>query len=58
MYNRCRLTEQPLNLDNPEKMHWPINWDVDQLCDNTCEGLVGEGEVTVCGNPLEYKVPL
>lgn len=32
MYNRCRLTEEPLNMNDPTDIHWPINWDVKTLC--------------------------
>jgi hypothetical protein len=60
LYNRCRLTEEPF-LDEDGTLVWPINYDVEQLCEvteNTCKDLVAPGEVAVCGNPALYNMTM
>ena len=38
LYNRCREVQQPLFIDDPNRIYWPINWNAEKLCntDSLC----------------------
>lgn len=60
-YKRCRLTEQPVFMpDSTTEKHWPINFDVEWLCntDLDCEKWLGEGEVAKCGALVDESIPI
>ena len=41
-------------------LEWPINWDVEWLCnaDEDCARWVDAGEVAKCGNLLDHGIPI
>lgn len=50
----------PISMDNPDVLHWPINFEVPWLClqDSDCGKWVADGEVQKCGMLEEWGIPI
>jgi hypothetical protein len=53
LYNRCRLTEEPVS-----ENYWPIDESIIRRCSKMKYSGFECPEGTYCGNPLEFGIPL